>query len=68
MTAHVGLVSRAKLKAGETLFVNGGTGGVGSSVVQMAKIIGATNRKYFQINSACITLAKMNSAMIGRTR
>ena len=41
VTAHVGLVSRAKLKAGETLFVNGGTGGVGSSVVQMAKTIGA---------------------------
>ena len=41
VTAHVGLVSRAKLKSGETLFVNGGTGGVGSSVVQMAKIIGA---------------------------
>ena len=41
VTAHVGLVSRAKLKAGETLFVNGGTGGVGSSVVQMAKIMGA---------------------------
>jgi NADPH2:quinone reductase len=40
-TAHVGLVGRAKLKPGETLFVNGGTGGVGSSVVQMAKIIGA---------------------------
>jgi NADPH:quinone reductase len=41
VTAHVGLVARAKLKAGETLFVNGGTGGVGSSVVQMAKILGA---------------------------
>jgi NADPH:quinone reductase len=41
VTAHVGLVSRAKLKADETLFVNGGTGGVGSSVVQMAKTIGA---------------------------
>lgn len=41
VTAHVGLVGRAKLKAGETLFVNGGTGGVGSSVVQMAKTIGA---------------------------
>jgi NADPH2:quinone reductase len=41
VTAHVGLVSHAKLKAGETLFINGGTGGVGSSVVQMAKIIGA---------------------------
>lgn len=41
MTAHVGLVGKAQLKAGETLFVNGGTGGVGSSVVQMAKIFGA---------------------------
>src|SRR5882724_614688 len=40
-TAHLGLVSHAKLKAGEILFVNGGTGGVGSSVVQMAKILGA---------------------------
>ncbi len=40
ITAHVGLM-KAKLKAGETLFVNGGTGGVGSSVVQMAKILGA---------------------------
>ena len=41
LTAHLGLVTHAKLKAGEILFVNGGTGGVGSSVVQMAKILGA---------------------------
>jgi len=41
VTAHMGLVTKAKLKAGEILFVNGGTGGVGSSVVQMAKVIGA---------------------------
>ncbi|MGH7952730.1 MAG: NADPH:quinone reductase [Limisphaerales bacterium] len=41
ITAHVGLVGKAKLKSGEILFVNGGTGGVGSSVVQMAKILGA---------------------------
>ena len=41
MTAHLGLFEHAKLKAGEILFVNGGTGGVGSSVVQMAKITGA---------------------------
>jgi NADPH2:quinone reductase len=41
VTAHLGLVTRAKLKAGETLFVNGGSGGVGSSVVQMAKTLGA---------------------------
>jgi NADPH2:quinone reductase len=41
ITAHLGLRSRAKLRANEILFVNGGSGGVGSSVVQMARIIGA---------------------------
>jgi NADPH2:quinone reductase len=41
ITAHLGLFGSAKLKAGETVFVNGGTGGVGSSVVQMAKAAGA---------------------------
>jgi NADPH2:quinone reductase len=41
ITAHLGLVRDAKLKPGETLFVNGGTGGVGSMVVQMSKAIGA---------------------------
>jgi len=40
VTAHVGL-AKAALKPGEILFVNGGSGGVGSSVVQMAKILGA---------------------------
>jgi NADPH2:quinone reductase len=40
-TAHFGLFDKAKLKAGEILFVNGGTGGIGSSVVQTAKILGA---------------------------
>jgi NADPH:quinone reductase len=41
ITAHLGLVNHAKLRAGEILFVNGGSGGVGSSVVQIAKILGA---------------------------
>ncbi len=41
ITAHLGLFREAKLEAGETIFVNGGTGGVGSMVVQMAKIAGA---------------------------
>jgi NADPH2:quinone reductase len=41
ITAHLGLFERAGLKAGETVFVNGGTGGVGSTVVQMAKAVGA---------------------------
>lgn len=40
ITAHLGL-GIAGLRSGETLFVHGGTGGVGSMVVQMAKILGA---------------------------
>jgi NADPH2:quinone reductase len=41
ITAHVGLFRCANLQAGETVFVNGGTGGVGSMVVQMSKAVGA---------------------------
>lgn len=41
VTAHLGLFGAARLKAGETVFVHGGTGGVGSMVVQMAKAAGA---------------------------
>ena len=41
ITAHLGLFQHAKLKAGDVVFVNGGTGGVGSCVVQMAKAVGA---------------------------
>ena len=41
ITAHLGLFESAKLQPGETVFVNGGTGGVGSMVVQMAHAIGA---------------------------
>jgi len=41
LTAHLGLVRDAGLRKGETIFVHGGSGGVGSMVVQMAKTIGA---------------------------
>ncbi len=41
ITAHLGLFDKAKLQPGETIFVYGGAGGVGSCVVQMAKIVGA---------------------------
>ena len=41
ITAALGLLNRAQLRADEILFVNGGTGGVGSAVVQMAKALGA---------------------------
>src|SRR3954467_13445329 len=41
ITAHLGLFREAKLEVGEAILVNGGSGGVGSMVVQMAKIAGA---------------------------
>ena len=41
ITAHLGLFRDAQLKSGEIVFVNGGTGGVGAMVVQMAKAAGA---------------------------
>jgi NADPH2:quinone reductase len=41
ITAWLGLVRDAKVKPGEVLFVNGGAGGVGSSVVQLARNLGA---------------------------
>jgi NADPH2:quinone reductase len=41
ITAHLGLFHRAKVEAKDFVFVNGGTGGVGSMVVQMAKAVGA---------------------------
>lgn len=41
ITAHIGLVLKAGLREGEIVFVNGGAGGVGSMVVQIAKASGA---------------------------
>lgn len=41
ITAHLGLVREARLKSGETVFVNGGSGGVGSTVIQLARALGA---------------------------
>lgn len=41
ITAHLGLVREANLEPGETIFVNGGSGGVGSMVTQMAVALGA---------------------------
>ena len=41
ITAHLGLFRFGQLKPGETVYVPGGGGGVGSMVVQMAKATGA---------------------------
>ncbi len=42
ITAHLGLFRKGQLQAGETVYVPGGSGGVGSMVIQMAKAAGAT--------------------------
>ena len=41
VTAHLGLFREGRLKAGQTIFIRGGSGGVGSMVIQMAKAAGA---------------------------
>jgi NADPH2:quinone reductase len=41
ITAYLGLVRDTNTRAGQVLFVNGGSGGVGSSVIQLGKILGA---------------------------
>ncbi|MEN6458379.1 MAG: NADPH:quinone reductase [Thermoguttaceae bacterium] len=41
ITAHLGLFREGQLKMGESLFVGGGAGGVGSCAIQMARAIGA---------------------------
>jgi NADPH2:quinone reductase len=41
ITAHLGLFQYGRLQQGETVYVPGGTGGVGSMVIQMARAAGA---------------------------
>lgn len=41
ITAHLGLFRCAQVQPGDWVYVSGGTGGVGSMVVQMAKAVGA---------------------------
>jgi NADPH2:quinone reductase len=41
ITAHLGLFQYGRLQAGETVYVPGGSGGVGSMVIQMARAAGA---------------------------
>lgn len=40
-TAHIGLFRRARLNPGETVYVGGGAGAVGSAIVQLARAAGA---------------------------
>lgn len=41
ITAYLGLFRFARIQPGELVFVNGGSGGIGSSVIQQAKAAGA---------------------------
>lgn len=41
LTAHLGLFNCGRLKQGESIYVSGGSGGVGIMVIQMAKAVGA---------------------------
>jgi NADPH2:quinone reductase len=41
ITAYLGLVRDARLQRGEMIFMYGGSGGVGSTVLQLAKAVGA---------------------------
>ena len=41
-TSHIALAHRGQLKAGETLFVLGASGGVGLTAVEIGKLMGAT--------------------------
>ncbi len=41
ITAHDALVSNGELKAGETVFINGASGGVGMAAIMAAKALGA---------------------------
>lgn len=41
-TAHVAVYERGNVKAGETIFITGASGGVGLAMVEMAKARGAT--------------------------
>lgn len=42
LTAYGSLIHRGKLKAGQRVFINGASGGVGMFAVQIAKAVGAT--------------------------
>ncbi len=56
-TAHFALFEHGKMRPGETVFVTGATGGVGISVIQLAKARGA------RVLAGCMTASKADFAL-----
>jgi NADPH:quinone reductase-like Zn-dependent oxidoreductase len=59
VTAWNGLVDKARLKAGQHVFVNGCTGAVGESTVQIARMLGAT------VSGSCSAAAMQEARALG---
>lgn len=62
VTAWNGLVDKAHLKAGQHVFVNGCTGGVGEAAVQIARMLGAT------VSGSCSAGATQRARALGLQR
>jgi NADPH:quinone reductase-like Zn-dependent oxidoreductase len=54
LTAWQALVEKAKLKKGEKVFIQAGSGGVGTFAIQLAKYLGATVATTASANSAAL--------------
>jgi NADPH:quinone reductase-like Zn-dependent oxidoreductase len=59
VTAWTGLVDKARLKAGQHVFVNGCTGAVGEATVQVARMLGAT------VSGSCSAGAMQRARALG---
>lgn len=60
-TVWVNLFMRGKLKAGETLLVHGGTSGIGTTAIQLAKAFGATVYTTAGSEEKCRTCEKLGA-------
>lgn len=62
ITAWNGLIDKASLQPGAQVFINGCTGGVGESAVQIARMLGA------QVSGSCSTQQRPRAEQMGLTR
>ncbi|HEU0071473.1 MAG TPA: NAD(P)H-quinone oxidoreductase [Alphaproteobacteria bacterium] len=61
-TVWSNLVGRAKLKAGETLLVHGGSSGIGTTAIQIAKMLGVTVLVTAGSDEKCAACLKLGAA------